>query len=365
MMIGLGAGSYTAGLGHLFTHAVFKCMLFLCAGSVIHACHHLQDMNRMGGLRKKMPLTWLATLAGVLAISGVPLFSGFYSKDAILAASLARALDRGVLHWAPYVLGQITAVLTAYYMFRLFFWTFHGKPRDEHVHEHAHESPRTATVPLLILATGCLGFWWSGTLVGKTLPLPGLSVKAESVEVVSDGGKEKAVPTEEATGWVNAMIVSPVAKQPREIIKEAHGETHLIHHEHLHHQAHNWATGFSLAGLVLGLFAAWLLYYKRAIDPAALVRNHPGTIGRFYELAAQLWFFDRLYQDGIVPPVRGPVRVDHLVRGLHRADDPGGEDPVLRLCDFRSGSGGPAHPAHERRVAKPAGTGLRFEVRHV
>lgn len=300
MMIGLGAGSYTAGVSHLFTHAIFKCMLFLCAGSVIHACHHLQDMNRMGGLKKKMPLTWLATFAGVLAISGVPLFSGFYSKDAILAASLARAMEMQALHWAPYVLGQITAVLTTYYMFRLFFWTFHGKPRDEHIYEHAHESPRVATVPLLILAVGCLGFWWSGTVVGKTGHIPGLYVQAEQVDLVSQGGGEKAVPKEMKTGWLNAMIVSPIAKRPSDVIK-AHGEAHVIHHEHVHHTAHLWATGLSLAGLVLGLFAAWLLYYRRAIDPAGLVKNHPGSIGRLYELAAQLWFFDRLYQDGIVP----------------------------------------------------------------
>ncbi|MCW8131473.1 MAG: hypothetical protein KIS92_14080, partial [Planctomycetota bacterium] len=157
MMLGLGCGAYTAGIAHLFTHAVFKCMLFLCAGSVIHACHHLQDMNRMGGLRKKMPLTFIATFAGVLAISGCPLFSGFYSKDAILAGACAHALENGGLQWIPYILGQVTAALTAFYMCRLLFWTFFGTPRDHHVYEHAHESPPIATVPLMILAVFCFG----------------------------------------------------------------------------------------------------------------------------------------------------------------------------------------------------------------
>src|SRR6185436_15251227 len=119
MMIGLGAGGYTAGVSHLFTHAIFKCMLFLCAGSVIHACHHLQDMNRMGGLRRKMPLTFYATSAGVLAIIGMPGFSGFYSKDAILAGAAANGYVWGGLHWLPYILGQLTAALTAFYMCRL------------------------------------------------------------------------------------------------------------------------------------------------------------------------------------------------------------------------------------------------------
>src|SRR5205814_9687859 len=92
MMIGLGGNAYTAGVAHLFTHAIFKCMLFLCAGSVIHACQHLQDMNRMGGLKKKMPVTYYTMLAGTLAISGVPFFSGLYSKDAVPPGSPARVL---------------------------------------------------------------------------------------------------------------------------------------------------------------------------------------------------------------------------------------------------------------------------------
>jgi len=276
MMIGLGAGGYTAGVAHLFTHAIFKCMLFLCAGSVIHACHHLQDMNRMGGLRKKMPITFLTMLIGTLAISGVPLFSAFFSKDAILAASLARAMEMGGLHWLPPILGFITAGLTTFYMFRLVFMTFFGQPRDKHIYDHAHESPAVATVPLLILAMLCFGFWWAGGLNFPlyTMYLPGLSMTVQ--------GAHGAV----TTGWLEALITSPVP---------AH---HSEYHEHLHHVAHVWATILSTVMLLIGLAMAFLMYIKRSINPDKLLEIAPLRHG--FSLLSQLWFFDRLYQDGIV-----------------------------------------------------------------
>jgi NADH-quinone oxidoreductase subunit L len=276
MMIGLGSGAYTPGVAHLFTHAIFKCMLFLCAGSVIHACHHLQDMNRMGGLRKKMPITFATMLMGTIAISGVPLFSAFYSKDAILAASLARALDPhfGELHWIPIILGFITAGLTTFYMFRLIFMTFYGEPRDHHIYDHAHESPALATIPLVILATLCLGFWWSGKL---NLPLFDIPLPFLSWHVP---GQEHAV------GWLDAWMTSPVVVP------------HDEHHEHLHHVAHVWATIISLLMLAIGFTTAYMMYIKRAIVPDNLLQIGPLRLA--YNLLSQLWFFDRLYQDGIV-----------------------------------------------------------------
>ena len=279
MMLGLGAGAYTAGVAHLFTHAIFKCMLFLCAGSVIHACHHLQDMNRMGGLRRKMPVTHLTMLIGTLAISGVPLFSAFYSKDMILAGSLATAMDYRGLHWIPTVLGFVTAGLTTFYMFRLIFMTFYGEPRDHHIHEHAHESPAVATVPLLILASLCFGFWWAGGLNFPlyTLPLPGLSMPVP--------GQEHAV------GWLDALMTSPVVHQL--------SEEKMAHHEHLHHAAHLYATIVSLIMLALGLATAYGMYILRAVKPDELLKQPVCEL--FYNLFSQLWFFDRLYQDGIVP----------------------------------------------------------------
>ena len=298
MMIALGAGAYTAGVAHLYTHAIFKCMLFLCAGSVIHACHHLQDMNRMGGLRKKMPITHLAMLVGTLAISGVPFFSGFYSKDAILAGSLARAMEMGGLHWIPFVLGVITAGLTTFYMFRLIFMTFYGEPRDKHIYDHAHESPALATIPLMVLATLCLGFWWSGHLIGGDIvPLPGVSVMTAEFE---PKGEELEI-VDKRKGWLDAYMVSPVKAIPysNEAIARPPEAAEYEHEEHIHHKAHLAATGLSLLMVVLGLGMAYLMYISRAISPDNLLKIAPLSLA--YSLFSQLWFFDRLYQDGIVP----------------------------------------------------------------
>lgn len=299
MMIALGSDAYQAGVAHLFTHAIFKCMLFLCAGSVIHACHHLQDMNRMGGLRKKMPITWLTMLTGTLAISGVPLFSGFYSKDAILAGALARAMggNSGLL-WIPFILGVLTAGLTTFYMFRLIFMTFHGEPRDKHIYEHAHESPALATVPLTILAVLCFGFWWSGHLIGgDMIALPGVSMSTTVYEA-----KGEHLETGETTkGWLNALIVSPTDPIPGSVAEKQHPPEaeHVAHHEHIHHQAHVAATAASLVMLAIGFIIAFAMYIKRAVSPDKLMEIAPLRLA--WNLFAQLWFFDRLYQDGIVP----------------------------------------------------------------
>jgi NADH-quinone oxidoreductase subunit L len=143
MMLALGIGAYTAGIFHLFTHAFFKALLFLGAGSVIHAVH-TQDINEMGGLGKKMKITTWTFAIGFLALSGIPPFSGFWSKDAILAA----AYDGG--HHFLFVIGLVAAFFTAFYMARLFFLVFAGKPRGDQ--SHAHESPAVMTIPLIVLA---------------------------------------------------------------------------------------------------------------------------------------------------------------------------------------------------------------------
>lgn len=143
MMAALGSGGYTAGVFHLMTHAFFKAMLFLCAGSVIHATG-TQDIREMGGLFKKIRVTALTCLIGALAISGVPPLSGFWSKDEILSSIYASG------NIFIFVLAVLTAFMTAFYMFRLLFLTFFGKPRDEKI--HAHESPKVMTMPLVILS---------------------------------------------------------------------------------------------------------------------------------------------------------------------------------------------------------------------
>ena len=161
MMLALGVGGWAAGLFHLLTHAFFKALLFLGSGSVIYGCHHEQEMTKMGGLCPKMPITALTMLIGVLAIAGTPLFSGWYSKDAILANAFG-FIRVHPEHLLLFLLPLVTAGITTFYMFRMWFMTFTGEPRDHHVHEHAHESPWLMTVPLVLLAvcSMCVAWGW-------------------------------------------------------------------------------------------------------------------------------------------------------------------------------------------------------------
>ncbi|MEK8090311.1 NADH-quinone oxidoreductase subunit L [Thermithiobacillus plumbiphilus] len=150
MTTALGASAYAASVFHLMTHAFFKALLFLAAGSVIHAMHHEQDIRKMGGLRKYMPITYITALIGSLALAGVPPFAGFFSKDAIIeAVGLSHLPGAGFAHLA--LLGGV--FLTAFYSFRMFFLVFHGEGRmDRHTREHLHESPWVITIPLVLLA---------------------------------------------------------------------------------------------------------------------------------------------------------------------------------------------------------------------
>lgn len=146
MFLGLGVGAYDGAFFHVITHAFFKALLFLCAGSVIHALHHEQDMRHMGGLRKKLPVTFMTMLIGTIAIAGLPPFSGFFSKDEILA----HVYTHDKIMWGIAVFG---AFLTAFYMFRMLFLTFYGKYRGtHHAEEKIHESPGSMTIPLIVLA---------------------------------------------------------------------------------------------------------------------------------------------------------------------------------------------------------------------
>jgi NADH-quinone oxidoreductase subunit L len=160
MMTALGCGGYAAGMFHLTTHAGFKALLFLCAGSVIHAVH-TNDMWKMGGLAKKMPVTAITYLVATLAIAGFPFSAGFYSKEEVLAAAF---------HHNKIIFGLLAfaALLTSFYMFRSWYLTFVGLPRDKEKHQHAHESPLLMTIPLVVLAipSAILGFvlWYNGNI---------------------------------------------------------------------------------------------------------------------------------------------------------------------------------------------------------
>lgn len=157
MFLACGVAAFSAGIFHLMTHAYFKALLFLCSGAVIHAMSNEQDMRKMGGLRKYLPVTYWTFLLATLAISGIPGFSGFFSKDEILWKSFSSQFGHPIF----WVIGFITAGLTAFYMFRVVYLTFHGKERmDEHTKAHLHEAPKSMTVPLVVLAVlAVIGGW--------------------------------------------------------------------------------------------------------------------------------------------------------------------------------------------------------------
>ena len=160
MFLAAGVGAYTAGMFHLYTHAFFKALLFLCAGSVMHAMSGELDLQKMGGLKKYMPITYWTMLFASLSIAGVPGFAGFFSKDEILWLAYSGQSPVGKFVWA---VGTVVAFLTAFYSFRLIFLTFHGKFRGTHEQEHhLHESPKVMTIPLMILCIGAVASGWIG-----------------------------------------------------------------------------------------------------------------------------------------------------------------------------------------------------------
>jgi NADH-quinone oxidoreductase subunit L len=160
MFAAAGVSAYGAAIFHLFTHAFFKGLLFLCCGSVIHAMGGEQDMRRMGGLWRKTPITYITMWIGALSLSALPFFSGYYSKDTILEAAWASGSAVGRYAW---VLGTVAALMTAFYISRVMFMTFHGEPRaGEEAMHHAHESPWVMLVPLIVLAIGAAFFGYLG-----------------------------------------------------------------------------------------------------------------------------------------------------------------------------------------------------------
>ena len=160
MFLALGVGAFAAGVFHVFTHAFFKALLFLGSGSVIHAMSGEQDMRNMGDLHRRIPITHWTMFIATFAIAGIPPFAGFFSKDEILWQ--AWASEGGAYRWLWFV-GYATALMTAFYMFRLMFLTFHGKPRMSHeVEHHIHESPKSMTLPLIILAICAISAGWLG-----------------------------------------------------------------------------------------------------------------------------------------------------------------------------------------------------------
>jgi NADH-quinone oxidoreductase subunit L len=258
MMLALGIGGWVAGLLHLITHAFFKALLFLCSGSVIYGCHHEQDVRKMGGLARKMPITAFTMLVGVLAISGAPLLSGWYSKDQILSAAFGFGLDHKQ-HILLLLIPLVVTGMTAFYMFRLWFLTFAGKPRDEHVHEHAHESPPVMTVPLIVLAvfSVCVAWGW---------------------------------PVWDAEASYLGHILAK--SEPAAVAVQFAHERETAHHYHLA------AGGLALLLALVGAGLAYWFFVKT--QPTTEAMYAPGGAG--YRFLLGKWYFDEAYDAAFVNP---------------------------------------------------------------
>jgi NADH-quinone oxidoreductase subunit L len=279
MIMALGVGAYTAGFFHLATHAMFKAGLFLGSGSVIHGMHHAlhiqedhhtdaQDIRNMGGLRARMPVTFWTFVIYTLAISGVPLTSGFLSKDEILAGTLAFGGLTG--HLLVPIIGFLVAGLTAFYMFRLVILTFLGEHRDTRRLEHIHESPKVMTIPLIVLAALCFFFVFSADPTGGT-----------------KGWLSHAV---ERPGSVVPSTLAPVPGQEFE--------------EALHH-SHFTAMAISLLVAGLGILLAFATYYWKRISADRVAES----VKPLYTFLLNKWYFDELYQGVVVNGVHGLTKV--------------------------------------------------------
>jgi NADH-quinone oxidoreductase subunit L len=305
MFVALGAGAYSAGVFHLFTHAFFKALLFLGAGAVIHAMHHEQDMRNMGGLRKKIPITYAMMLIGTLALTGVGIpgsgflgFAGFFSKDSIIEAAYAVGGNTGAF---AFWLLVVAALFTSFYSWRLIHLTFHGSPRDaqhshtahpdpahaaaethhepiddsnldDHAHaagshhdahqhgsayDHAHESPNVMLVPLYVLAVGAV-------LAGAVF----YGVFFHDVEHIEHF-------------FAGSIVVD------HEIIEAAH-------------HVPVWVKWSATIAMIVGFVSAWYMYIRRPEVPGRLAAQNPGL----YQFLLNKWYFDELYDAIFVRPAQ-------------------------------------------------------------
>jgi len=253
MFVAMGAGAYSVGIFHLFTHAFFKALLFLGSGSVIYAMHHEQDTRKMGGLWRKIPYTFAVMCIGTLAITGFPLFAGYFSKDAIIEAAYAAHNPFAVY---AYLLTVAAAALTSFYSWRLIFKTFFGEPHNQEHYEAAHESPIWMLVPIGVLAAGSI--------------LSGLPFKE--------------------------LFVSPhgVAEFFRESVKM---DPHIL--ENMEHMP-SWLVPLPTVMMVLGLFVAYMFYIRRPYLPVELANQQP----MLYQFLLNKWYFDELYDFIFVRPAK-------------------------------------------------------------
>jgi NADH-quinone oxidoreductase subunit L len=321
MFVGLGVGAYSAGVFHLFTHAFFKALLFLGAGSVIHAMHHEQDMRNMGALRRYIPITMAMMAIGTLALTGFPFTAGYYSKDAIIEAAYARHSGAGSFAFLATV---VAAFMTSFYSWRLFFLTFEGSARWAHSHHHAHgthegvehddhshdvepashaqhehghhgghrphESPLVMLLPLFVLAAGAIlaGFIFHDAFIGE--------------------GYQDF--------WKGALFTRP--------------ENHIL--EEMHHLPF-WVPLLPTVMMALGFLLAWYMYIIDAKKPAQLAAEHP----ILYRFLLNKWYFDELYDAIFVRPAMGIGRFFWRTGDQRIIDGLGPDGISARVLDVTRG----------------------------
>jgi NADH-quinone oxidoreductase subunit L len=299
MFLGLGVGAYAAGMFHVLTHSFFKALLFLGAGSVIHAMSGEQDMRFMGGLRKKTPITFATMFIATLAIAGIPGLSGFFSKDEILWQ--AYSSPNG--HFLLWLIGAIAAGMTAFYMFRLVFMTFFNENRASNdVQHHIHESPKTMTVPLMILAFLSV----VGGYLGVPHALGGSNRFHHFLEPVMGLGD----------GKILKKTFSGVVQHGTEAVHEA------AHHPSL--VAEYLLMGISVAIALLGIYIAYIMYMKKRDLPEKLAVQLSGL----HKTIFNKWYVDELYELIIIRPFHAisnffwkaidAVLIDGFVNGVAR-----------------------------------------------
>ncbi|PCI88501.1 MAG: NADH-quinone oxidoreductase subunit L [Hyphomicrobiales bacterium] len=246
MFVALGVGAYQAAIFHLFTHAFFKALLFLGAGSVIHAMSDEQDMRKMGGIASKIPRTYIMMLVGTLALTGFPLTAGYFSKDAIIEAAY---VSHNFFSTYAFVAVVVAALMTSFYSWRLIFMTFHGKSRaSKDVLSHVHESPLVMLAPLYILAAGAL-------LAGVLF----------SIYFIGDG---------QQVFWASSIFTS----ENNHILHDIHGVPALVKYS-------------PFIMMVLGFVLAWYFYIKQPQIPVQLAKQFNGM----YKFLLNKWYFDEMY----------------------------------------------------------------------
>lgn len=312
MIMALGAGAFTAGFFHLVTHAMFKACLFLGSGSVIHAMHHSlhhlhdhhtdpQDMRNMGGLIKKMPVTAYTFIIATLALSGIPLFSGFMSKDEILAGVSAYGGLRGDIAMALPYIGFTVAFLTALYMGKLVMTVFFGEPKVLRIYEHIKESPKAMLAPLAILAVLSLWFWYGinpvnpakGWFMAKWVQTPGQVIPEVAAPryAVAQHDAHAAEITTHAPASLEAELqaITPEERQVTTV------SAPLMPHQHaLEARTHEVALTnmiISVCVALAGLFLSWFLYLKNPKVADALEAG----LRPLHTLSRRKYFFDEIY----------------------------------------------------------------------